>query len=127
MPNHGSAALLLAFRPISLVSRCGGLKVCIPPHIKPPLSPLFLIRIDSHKANQFHVLMHSSFQIVIVAIARQSLTLSKTVLICGAFWIIFAIMGVQLFAGKFYKVSLDQEANFSQIFHIKINIVCCSA
>lgn len=30
--------------------------------------------------------------------------LSNTILVCLAFWLIFAIMGVQLFAGKFYNV-----------------------
>lgn len=44
-------------------------------------------------------------QLVTVSIGRQLMAVSKTILICGAFWLIFAIMGVQMFAGKFYKVN----------------------
>ena len=28
-------------------------------------------------------------------------------MVCIIFWLIFAIMGVQLFAGKYFKVSVD--------------------
>lgn len=45
------------------------------------------------------------FQIVASRIACQARTLLNSLLICAAFWLIFAIMGVQMFAGKFYHVS----------------------
>lgn len=44
-------------------------------------------------------------QIIATTIARQAQMLFNSLLICGAFWLIFAIMGVQMFAGKFYQVS----------------------
>lgn len=44
-------------------------------------------------------------QIIAKTIARQARMLFNSLLICAAFWLIFAIMGVQMFAGKFYHVS----------------------
>ncbi|XP_031630611.1 sodium channel protein para-like [Contarinia nasturtii] len=59
--------ILNALRPLSLVSRCSGLKI------------------------------------IAVTVARQARLLFSSILICSAFWLIFAIMGVQMFAGKFYQ------------------------
>lgn len=44
-------------------------------------------------------------QIIATTIARQCRTLLNSLVICAAFWLIFAIMAVQMFAGKFYHVS----------------------
>lgn len=44
-------------------------------------------------------------QIVAERIGRQARMLFNSLVICAAFWLIFAIMGVQMFAGKFYHVS----------------------
>lgn len=48
------------------------------------------------------------------AILRQMWFLVNTLLVCLAFWLIFAIMGVQLFAGKFYAVR-EQLSNETEI------------
>lgn len=44
-------------------------------------------------------------QMIAERIGRQARMLLNTLVICAAFWLIFAIMGVQMFAGKFYHVS----------------------
>ena len=35
-------------------------------------------------------------------------------MVCIIFWLIFAIMGVQLFAGKYFKVSVRGAADLTQ-------------
>lgn len=54
---------------------------------------------------QMYSIVFIPFQIIATTIAHQTRTLLNSLVICAAFWLIFAIMGVQLFAGRFYKVS----------------------
>lgn len=44
-------------------------------------------------------------QVVATTIGCQIKNLLKPLVLCAIFWLIFAIMGVQCFAGKFYHVS----------------------
>ncbi|XP_055311841.1 sodium channel protein para-like [Sitodiplosis mosellana] len=70
-PSYGAAnqtiLILKALRPLSIVSRCSGLKM------------------------------------IAITISHQVRMLFNSLLVCAAFWLIFAIMGVQMFAGKFYE------------------------
>ena len=45
-------------------------------------------------------------QVVVNALVQAIPSIFNVLLVCLIFWLIFAIMGVQMFAGKFYKVSL---------------------
>lgn len=47
------------------------------------------------------------------AILKQMWFLTNTLLVCLAFWLIFAIMGVQLFGGKFDSVSVESTFSYS--------------
>lgn len=59
--------------------------------------------------------------VIAKAILKQMWFLTNTLLVCMAFWLIFAIMGVQLFAGKFYSVRLKnlQQITFFNHFNRK--------
>lgn len=72
-----------------------------------------VLQCESH----FVLLSLVLFQIVAITITQQIRLLFNSILICGAFWLIFAIMGVQMFAGKFYEVSQFLETwNLNLIF-----------
>ena len=43
-------------------------------------------------------------QVVVNALVQAIPSIFNVLLVCLIFWLIFAIMGVQMFAGKFYKV-----------------------
>ena len=50
------------------------------------------------------------FQIVVNALMYAIPSISNVILVCLVFWLIFSIMGVQFFAGKFGKcVNQDKE------------------
>jgi hypothetical protein len=42
--------------------------------------------------------------VVVNALVQAIPSIFNVLLVCLIFWLIFAIMGVQLFAGKYYKV-----------------------
>ena len=44
------------------------------------------------------------FQVVVNALVQAIPSIFNVLLVCLIFWLIFAIMGVQMFAGKYYKV-----------------------
>lgn len=44
------------------------------------------------------------YQVVVNALVQAIPSIFNVLLVCLIFWLIFAIMGVQLFAGKYYKV-----------------------
>ena len=44
-------------------------------------------------------------QVVVNALVQAIPSIFNVLLVCLIFWLIFAIMGVQMFAGKYYKVS----------------------
>lgn len=43
-------------------------------------------------------------QVVVNALVQAIPSIFNVLLVCLIFWLIFAIMGVQLFAGKYFKV-----------------------
>ena len=45
------------------------------------------------------------FQVVVNALIQAIPSIFNVLLVCLIFWLIFAIMGVQLFAGRYHKVS----------------------
>lgn len=45
------------------------------------------------------------YQVVVNALVQAIPSIFNVLLVCLIFWLIFAIMGVQMFAGKYYKVS----------------------
>ena len=51
-----------------------------------------------------------TFQVVVVALLNAIPSISQVCLVCVMLWLIFSIIGVQLFSGKFYKC-LDPEGN----------------
>ena len=44
------------------------------------------------------------FQVVVNALIQAIPSIFNVLLVCLIFWLIFAIMGVQLFAGRYHKV-----------------------
>lgn len=46
------------------------------------------------------------FQVVVNALVQAIPSIMNVLLVCLIFWLIFAIMGVQLFAGKYHKVPI---------------------
>ena len=54
----------------------------------------------------FKILISSIFwKVVVNALVQAIPSIFNVLLVCLIFWLIFAIMGVQMFAGKYYKVS----------------------
>lgn len=49
--------------------------------------------------------LRSWVQVVVNALVQAIPSIFNVLLVCLIFWLIFAIMGVQLFAGKYFKVS----------------------
>ena len=47
----------------------------------------------------------NAWQVVVNALVQAIPSIFNVLLVCLIFWLIFAIMGVQMFAGKYYKVS----------------------
>ena len=43
-------------------------------------------------------------QVVVNALVQAIPSIFNVLLVCLIFWLIFAIMGVQMFSGKYYKV-----------------------
>lgn len=61
-------------------------------------------------------------QVVVNALVQAIPSIFNVLLVCLIFWLIFAIMGVQLFAGKYFKVSVIlQLIELSSIRHHLIN------
>lgn len=48
--------------------------------------------------------MLCTIQVVVNALVQAIPSIFNVLLVCLIFWLIFAIMGVQLFAGKYFKV-----------------------
>lgn len=67
-----------------------------------------------HHLHSWFFWFSSCLQIIATTIGRQTQTLLNSLVICAAFWLIFAIMGVQMFAGKFYHVI------FFSFFHLAL-------
>ena len=45
-------------------------------------------------------------KVVVNALIKAIPSILNVLVVCLILWLIFAIMGVQMFAGRFYKVSL---------------------
>lgn len=54
-------------------------------------------------------------RIVVNALMYAIPSIFNVLLVCLVFWLIFSIMGVQFFGGKFFKC-LDEEGELLQIF-----------
>ena len=48
------------------------------------------------------------FQVVVNALVQAIPSIFNVLMVCLIFWLIFAIMGVQMFAGRYYKVCLQK-------------------
>lgn len=61
-------------------------------------------------------------QVVVNALVQAIPSIFNVLLVCLIFWLIFAIMGVQLFAGKYFKVSnLKMNSEFKSNSQPKFN------
>jgi hypothetical protein len=47
-------------------------------------------------------------KVVVNALVQAIPSIFNVLLVCLIFWLIFAIMGVQMFAGKYFKVRIRQ-------------------
>jgi len=56
------------------------------------------------------LLWRSVFQIVVNALMYAIPSIFNVLLVCLVFWLIFSIMGVQFFGGKFFKC-LDEKGD----------------
>lgn len=65
------------------------------------------------------------FQVIINALFASISGIANVLLVCLIFWIIFSILGVQLFAGKFYKC-LDSSGQILSHDLVPNKSVCCS-
>ena len=61
------------------------------------------------KQDLYRNLTHFLPQVVVNALVQAIPSIFNVLMVCIIFWLIFAIMGVQLFAGKYFKVSLNSE------------------
>lgn len=57
-----------------------------------------------------------SIKVVVNALVQAIPSIFNVLLVCLIFWLIFAIMGVQLFAGKYFKVS--ELKNKEKLYHL---------
>ena len=55
--------------------------------------------------NLDHTIFCLSFKVVVNALIQAIPSIFNVLLVCLILWLIFAIMGVQMFAGKYFKVS----------------------
>jgi Ion transport protein len=63
--------------------------------------------------------LRSWVQVVVNALVQAIPSIFNVLLVCLIFWLIFAIMGVQLFAGKYFKVSnLTKKSDYNSNFLI---------
>ena len=51
----------------------------------------------------------SGMRVVVNALVGAIPSIVNVLLVCLIFWLIFAIMGVQMFSGKYHKVSRHEE------------------
>lgn len=56
-----------------------------------------------YKILSFTTMEFSLFQVVVNALIKAVPSIFNVLLVCLVFWLIFSIMGVQLFNGKFHK------------------------
>lgn len=63
--------------------------------------------VHDYKYNQSLQALHFvMFQVVVNALVQAIPSIFNVLMVCIIFWLIFAIMGVQLFAGKYFKVDI---------------------
>lgn len=64
-----------------------------------------------------------SWQIVVNALMYAIPSIFNVLLVCLVFWLIFSIMGVQMFGGKFYKC-IDQAGEILPLKVSTVNVTC---
>ena len=84
--------LLRTLRPLRVISRAPGLKLVVQDRCEYEIGTIYLVTPDIE-------LMFSTNYKTLISSLKQ---IGNIVLICCAFFIIFGILGVQLFKGKFY-------------------------
>lgn len=89
---------LRALRPLRAMSRMQGMRVLLLLHLL-----------------HSRLLMTFFFaKVVVNALVQAIPSIFNVLLVCLIFWLIFAIMGVQMFAGKYYKVRPKTNANHDE-------------
>jgi hypothetical protein len=68
----------------------------------------------------------SVFQIVVNALMYAIPSIFNVLLVCLVFWLIFSIMGVQFFGGKFFKC-VDQDGRLLPITVSTVTACCLGA
>jgi hypothetical protein len=64
-----------------------------------------LISIGIFQSTKVRQKIHNFSKVVVNALVQAIPSIFNVLLVCLIFWLIFAIMGVQMFAGKYYKVN----------------------
>jgi len=65
----------------------------------------------------------SVFQIVVNALMYAIPSIFNVLLVCLVFWLIFSIMGVQFFGGKFFKCT-DEKGN---LLSVSVSVVAITS
>nr|CAD7394212.1 unnamed protein product [Timema cristinae] len=102
IPAFRSMRTLRALRPLRAVSRWEGMRVSIQGGVEEGL--------ERHESKNVSfttkiviITVYGVFQVVVNALVQAIPSIFNVLLVCLIFWLIFAIMGVQLFAGKYFK------------------------
>lgn len=69
---------------------------------------------------------HFLFQVVVNALVGAIPSIMNVLLVCLIFWLIFSIMGVNLFAGKFYHCVNTTTGNMFEVSEVN-NLSDCQA
>ena len=103
---------LRALRPLRAMSRMQGMRVIVlcfaNSYYLHHLKLLFYCQFFKNKFTAsspwYYIFLRFYFQVVVNALVQAIPSIFNVLLVCLIFWLIFAIMGVQMFAGKYYKV-----------------------
>lgn len=63
-------------------------------------------------------------KVVVNALIGSIPSVLNVIVVCGIFWLIFSIMGVQLFSGKFYKCVYQNLSRLSDYDEVKNKSEC---
>lgn len=66
------------------------------------------------------------FKVIVTALITAIPSILNVLLVCVLFWLIFAIMGVQLFAGQFYKCIFPDNSSLVPYDIVKNKTDCLS-
>nr|CAD7404611.1 unnamed protein product [Timema cristinae] len=104
-----SLRTLRALRPLRAISRWQGMRVSAPNIYSRPV----FLKLWSAAANQMVGKIPGTL-IVVNALMYAIPSIFNVLLVCLVFWLIFSIMGVQFFGGKFFKC-VDEEGELLPI------------